>query len=517
MTFNELGLNELLLKAIETTGYTVPTPVQMQAIPAAIGGADLMVSSHTGSGKTAAFTLPSLNRLVDRKPAPGAGPRVLVLTPTRELAQQVEKAVKTYGRHLRWLNTACLVGGAPFFAQVKQLSRPVDVVVATPGRLIDHLTRRKIKLSDVEVLILDEADRMLDMGFVEDIETIVAATPASRQTLLFSATLDGVVGSLASRMTRNAQRVEIAPTVENRGNIEQRLMMADNMVHKTRLLESLLGGDDLQQAVVFTATKRSAEEVSLALQEKGFAAAALHGDMHQTARNRTLDKLRQGRIGVLVATDVAARGIDVAGISHVINFDPPRQVEDYVHRIGRTGRAGRDGIAITMSGPREMGIIRAIERFTGKRLDVHVIEGLEPSARPTSPRRPAGGGDRKPGFGGRSSSGSWNRESRDSRPGANKGWGSDSQGAGRSGYGRDERPSFPREERSAAAPREDRGGFGRGEHRGGFGREENRGGFGRDEHRGSFNRDERAPRREGARFGEDRPEGARRPRPAARG
>ncbi|NMG46185.1 DEAD/DEAH box helicase [Aromatoleum toluvorans] len=509
MTFNELGLNELLLKAIETTGYTVPTEVQVKAIPAAISGADLMVSSHTGSGKTAAFTLPSLSRLVERKPAPGAGPRVLVLTPTRELAQQVEKAVKTYGRNLRWLNTACLVGGAPFFAQVKQLSRPVDVVVATPGRLIDHLTRRKIKLSDVETLVLDEADRMLDMGFVEDIETIVAATPASRQTLLFSATLDGVVGNLASKLQRNPQRIEIAPTVENRGNIEQRLMMADNLVHKTRLLESLLGGDGRQQAVVFTATKRSAEEVSLTLQEKGFSAAALHGDMHQTARNRTLDKLRQGRIDVLVATDVAARGIDVAGISHVINFDPPRQVEDYVHRIGRTGRAGRDGIAITMSGPREMGIIRAIERFTGKRMDVHVIEGLEPTQRPAGPRRPGGS---KPGYGGRPSTGSgWSRDSRDSRPGAGKGWSSEGRDGNRGGYGRDERGSAPREERP---------GFGRSEPRS-FGDRAERSTYPRDEQRGGWNRDDRGPRREGsrdgARFGSDRPEGARRPRPAARG
>jgi superfamily II DNA/RNA helicase len=245
--------------------------------------------------------------------------------------------------------------------------------------------------------------------------------------------------------------------------------MADNMVHKNRLLESLLGSSDLKQAVVFTATKRSAEEVSLSLQEKGFSAAALHGDMHQTARNRTLDKLRQGRIGVLVATDVAARGIDVAGISHVINFDAPRQAEDYVHRIGRTGRAGRDGIAITFSGPREMGIIRAIERYTGDRLAVHVIEGLEPTSRPSSPRRLAGGGGGKPGFGGGRPSGgsSWGRgDSRDARPGANKGWSSDAPSGSRGGYGRDAT------------------------------------GGGRSE---------------GSRFGGDRPEGARRPRPAARG
>ncbi|QDF95404.1 RNA helicase [Azoarcus sp. DD4] len=423
MTFQSLGLAEELISAIEQSGYTTPTPVQMQAIPAAIAGADLLVSSHTGSGKTAAFTLPSLHRLAGRRPAPGSGPRVLVLTPTRELAQQVEQAVKTYGRALRWLNTACLVGGAPFFAQVKQLSRPVDVIVATPGRLLDHLNRRKLKLSDIEVLVLDEADRMLDMGFAEDIEAIVGATPASRQTLLFSATLDGVVGALANKLTRNPQRIEIATTEAKRGNIEQRLMFADDMGHKSRLLEALLGTDGLQQAVVFTATKRSADELSLSLQEKGFAAAALHGDMHQTVRNRTLQRLRQGRIGVLVATDVAARGIDVAGISHVINFDPPRQVEDYVHRIGRTGRAGRDGIAITLSGPRETGLIRAIERFTGDRLEVHTIPGLEPAPRRPSAPRPAGagrprfgsGGKPGGGYAGRGNSGGYGRDGHPSR------------------------------------------------------------------------------------------------------
>ena len=222
MTFQSLGLAAELLKAVEQTGYTTPTPVQMQAIPAAIAGQDLLVSSHTGSGKTAAFTLPALQKIIDRRPTPGSGPRVLVLTPTRELAQQVEKAVQTYGKALRGLNTACLVGGAPMFAQIKQLQRQCDVVVATPGRLLDHLTRRKIKLSDVEVLILDEADRMLDMGFAEDIDAIVAATPAKRQTLLFSATLDGVVGNLASRLTRNPQRIEIEVAQQDRGQIEQR-------------------------------------------------------------------------------------------------------------------------------------------------------------------------------------------------------------------------------------------------------------------------------------------------------
>jgi len=466
MHFNELGLEETIVKAVEASGYTAPTAVQSSAIPAAIAGRDLLVSSQTGSGKTAAFTLPCLQRLANHKPEAGSGPRVLILTPTRELAQQVETAARTYGRGLRWLNTACLVGGAPFFAQAKQLARPVDLVVATPGRLIDHLQRRKLKLSDIEVLVLDEADRMLDMGFAEDIETIVAATPRDRQTLLFSATLDGVVGKLAEALTRNPQRIEIARSESKDGNIEQRLMLADNLGHKNQLLESLLSGADLQQAVVFTATKRSAEEVSLSLQEKGFAAAALHGDMHQTARNKTLDKLRKGRIGVLVATDVAARGIDVAGISHVINFDPPRQAEDYVHRIGRTGRAGRDGIAITLSGPREMGIIRAIERFTGKSLAVHVIEGLEPSSRPVSPRKPSRDGKsfgKRTGFG-----------NRDARPASSPGWGGArdaaaprrdaSGGSARSGRdaaaagGRRDAGAarFGRDDRASAAPRRPR-------------------------------------------------------------
>jgi superfamily II DNA/RNA helicase len=450
MTFKDLGLDEALVQALAAAGYTHPTPVQSRAIPAALGGADLLVSSSTGSGKTAAFTLPCLQRLIGHKPGHGAGPRVLVLTPTRELAQQVEKAVKTYARALRWLNTACLVGGAPFFAQAKQLARAVDVVVATPGRLIDHLQRRKLKLSDIEVLVLDEADRMLDMGFAEDIETIVAATPAGRQTLLFSATLDGVVGKLAQKLTRRPERIEIAGDDVSEGHIEQRLLMADNVAHKSRLLESLLAGDDLRQAVVFTATKRSAEEVSLSLQEKGFAAAALHGDMHQSARSRTLDRLRQGRIGVLVATDVAARGIDVAGISHVINFDPPRAAEDYVHRIGRTGRAGRDGIAITLSGPREIGIIRAIERYTGTRLAVHVIAGLEPGARGEAPRRPQRG---KPAFDARAASSA--RPSRDARPGAAKAWSGAAEraaaGAAQRGRRADER--MPAGRRSRTDPR----------------------------------------------------------------
>jgi len=260
--------------------------------------------------------------------------------------------------------------------------------VATPGRLMDHMQQRTVSLDGIESLVLDEADRMLDMGFIDDIRAIAESLPAPRQTLLFSATLDGVVGRLALSLTHEPQRIEITTTPVQEAKIEERLMLIDGFEHKHRLLEKLISDEGVQQAVVFTATKRSAEELTERMVGWGVRAAALHGDMTQRARTRTLDRLRRGEVQVLVATDVAARGIDVAGISHVINFDPPRQAEDYVHRIGRTGRAGRSGVAITLTHPNEMRTIGAIERFTGRRLAEHVIEGLEPRA----PRRPAGGG-----------------------------------------------------------------------------------------------------------------------------
>ncbi|MEO1766167.1 DEAD/DEAH box helicase [Thiobacter aerophilum] len=378
MTFAQLGLDQALLNALTAAGYQTPTAVQAQTIPAALEGHDLLVSSHTGSGKTAAFLLPGLQRLLEPSAAAGNGPRMLVLTPTRELALQVEKAARTYGQHMRRLRTACLVGGSPYGLQLKALSQPVDIVIATPGRLMDHMERGRIDFARLQTLVLDEADRMLDMGFIDDIEAIVRATPATRQTLLFSATLDGVVGNLARRLTKNPKRIEIATTDGARANIEQRLMFADNAHHKSRLLDHLLRDAALGQAVVFVATKRGAEELADRLRDQGFASAALHGDMQQRERNRTLDHLRRGTTQILVATDVAARGIDVAGISHVINFEPPRQAEDYVHRIGRTGRAGRSGVAITLAAPEERRMIREIERFTGARLAVSAIPGLEP-------------------------------------------------------------------------------------------------------------------------------------------
>ena len=416
MNFSELGLNPLVLKAVEAAGYTEPTPVQAQSVPAALTGADLLVSAQTGSGKTAAFMLPSLSRIAEPSAVKGYGPRILVLTPTRELAMQVEKAATTYGRELRKLRTASLVGGAPYGPQLKQLSQPVDVVVATPGRLMDHMERGKIDFARLEVLVLDEADRMLDMGFIDDIKAIVAKTPESRQTLLFSATLDGVVGKLARELTRDAQRIEVARKDDPEAKIEQKLHFFDDPLHKMRLLDALVRDATLNQAVVFTATKAGAEELSEELRDRGFLAEALHGDMPQHKRNRTLDRVRTGRTQFLVATDVAARGIDVAGISHVINYDPPRQAEDYVHRIGRTGRAGRSGVAVTLVGFREHHLVRNIERYTGQPIAVETIAGLEPTSRPPRPR-PEGGKGRpwgdKPGYKGKrpGSGGDWKSKS----------------------------------------------------------------------------------------------------------
>jgi superfamily II DNA/RNA helicase len=452
MSFSELGLDPLLLKSVLASGYENATPVQQQAIPAALTGRDLLVSSHTGSGKTAAFMLPSIQRLLVESTGKGMGPRVLVLTPTRELAQQVEKAAITYGNEVRRFRTACLVGGSPYGLQLKRLSQPVDVVVATPGRLIDHLERGKIDFSRLEVLVLDEADRMLDMGFVDEIKAISARCPKERQTLLFSATLDGVVGNLARELTRDAQRIEIAAEAKQEAKIEQRLLFTDNMDHKNRLLDALLRGVEMTQAIVFASTKRSTEEISDLLSESGFASDALHGDMQQGQRNRALQRLREGRTRVLVATDVAARGIDIAGISHVINFDLPRQAEDYVHRIGRTGRAGRTGIAVSFAGMREVGLVKNIERYTGNRIEVHTMPGLEPTQKPTA-GRPAAAGRPRTSASPRSGFGDKRSEPRSYGDRPPRG---DSRDNRDRGYRADARPSGDRPVRSDAPPRGNR-------------------------------------------------------------
>jgi len=392
MSFESFNLNPAIVQAITASGYTQATPVQAKAIPDAIAGHDLMVSAPTGTGKTAAFVLPALQRLL--KPAkPGRGPRMLVLTPTRELALQVTTAVEKYSKFMPRVRTGTVLGGMPYPKQRRLLEMPLDILVATPGRLIDFIDQGKVDFSRLELLVLDEADRMLDMGFIKPVERIAGATPSTRQTLLFSATLDGNIATLAKRLLRQPKLIECEPTQANHDNIEQRLHYVDDGGHKHRILDHVLRGVDLTQAIVFTATKRGADRLAEKLNDGGHTAAALHGNMNQSQRNRTLARLRSGNVRVLVATDVAARGIDVASITHVINYDLPKVAEDYVHRIGRTGRAGAAGIAISFAAPDEGQQLKQIERYTGNQIERHVIEGMEPKLKPRS-SGPTGG-DRK--------------------------------------------------------------------------------------------------------------------------
>ncbi len=382
MSFLNLQLSEPILKAVKLCGYAAPTPIQRQAIPKALEGQDLIATAQTGTGKTAAFVLPALMRLSVPSKSTGRsrGPRVLVLTPTRELANQVTDAVRIYGKFMR-IRSGAILGGMPYFEQQRLLSQPVDLIVATPGRLMDHMERGRIDFSRLEVLILDEADRMLDMGFSEAVDTIAAATPATRQTLMFTATMDNTMTKLAQRLLKDPVRVEIAGKKTTLEAIEQRLHAADDMQHKNRLLNHLITDSSMTRAIIFSGTKRNADQLASELSAQGHSAAALHGDMNQNARNRTIMKMRNGKIRLLVATDVAARGLDVSGITHVINYDLPKNAEDYVHRIGRTGRAGATGIAISFASGKEMDSLRSIERFIGQSIPQQIIPGLEP-ARP---------------------------------------------------------------------------------------------------------------------------------------
>jgi superfamily II DNA/RNA helicase len=376
ITFESLDLHPTILRAVLEAGYEHPTAVQAQAIPEALKGRDIMASAQTGTGKTAAFTLPALNLLATPHASNSRGPRILVLTPTRELAAQVNEAARKYGKYIR-ARTVSIVGGMPYPLQNKLLSQPLDILVATPGRFIDHMERGRIDLSRLQMLVLDEADRMLDMGFMPDVEKICAALPKERQTLLFSATLDGI-GHIAKQFLNNPLTLQIAGQKEKHANIEQRLHFVDDMTHKNKLLEHLLIAPDMNQAIIFTSTKRHADVLAEDLYAAGHKTAALHGDMTQGARNRTLTKLRHGDVKILVATDVAARGIDVQGISHVINYDLPKFAEDYVHRIGRTGRANNKGTAISFASNMDRHLLRKIEQYTGQKLEAAVIEGFEP-------------------------------------------------------------------------------------------------------------------------------------------
>ena len=396
MSFDSLGLAPELLGALKKAGFTQPTEVQAKAIPAALEGRDLVVSAQTGSGKTAAFTLPALHHMANTPPSKQQTVRLLILTPTRELAIQVAEATKLYSSGLKDIRVATVVGGMPYGPQINALKRRVDVLVATPGRLIDHLNAGRVDLNNIETLVLDEADRMLDMGFLDDMKAIVSHTPASRQTLMFSATFEKTLAQLAASMLKNSLRIDVANQTQKHENIEQSLLYADNAGHKFRLLEHILDNEPVYQAIIFTATKRSADDLADRLKDAEYHAAALHGDMNQRQRTRTITQLQNGKLHILVATDVAARGLDVQGISHAINFDLPMQAEDYVHRIGRTGRAGRDGRAYSFATFAESFKIKKIERFTGQILDVETIEGLEPIRQSSKPRNNSSNRNRRP-------------------------------------------------------------------------------------------------------------------------
>jgi superfamily II DNA/RNA helicase len=307
----------------------------------------------------------------------------VILVPTRELAIQVAEETSKYCKYLERVKTVCIYGGAPYPIQNRQLSKPYEILVATPGRLIDHINRGKINFSRVEMFILDEADRMLDMGFIGPVEEIAEYIPDGRQTLMFSATLKGSVLKLCERLLRNPTEISVAHDRQTHDNINQRLHHVDNLEHKYRLLEHFLNDKSLTQAIVFTRTKRHADQLEDKLLKKGFKAGALHGDMNQRQRTKTITRLRQGEIRILVATDVAARGIDIPTISHVINFDLPENAEDYVHRIGRTGRAGATGIALTFATPKELYLVRQIEKYTQHKLSSHAIPGMEPKMNPS--------------------------------------------------------------------------------------------------------------------------------------
>jgi ATP-dependent RNA helicase RhlE len=369
--FHELGLEDELLQAVRDAGYQTPTPIQREAIPLILAGRDVIGLAQTGTGKTAAFTLPIAQRLL-------RGPRrvrALVLTPTRELCQQVERSFSAYSKHAGLMVTS-IYGGVGMTPQERALRTGVDVVVATPGRLIDHLDRGNLTLGDLEILVLDEADRMLDMGFAPQINRIVAAIPSYRQTLLFSATMPPEVEVLARKYLRRPQVVQVG----------RRSMPTNTVTHavypvphdkKSALLVQLLSKAEMDSVLVFTRTKAGADRVVRHLTRAGISATALHADKRQNERDKALDDFKQDRIRVLVATDIAQRGLDISGISHVINYDVPRQVEDYVHRIGRTGRAAQTGDAYTFMSPDEISMVRMIERVIGREIERVSVPGFD--------------------------------------------------------------------------------------------------------------------------------------------
>ncbi len=498
MAFQALGLNDRLVQGILATGYSTPTEIQARAIPLAVAGKDIIGSAQTGTGKTAAFTLPILNRLAGQTEK-SHHIKALILTPTRELAQQIEDAVKQYGRFLP-VKALSIYGGTNIQNQLKQLSRGVDILIATPGRLIDHLERRSVNLSHVEVLVLDEADRMFDMGFIDDMRLIIKQTPATRQTLLFSATMGKEVRALVKNIQKNPELIEVGHQRTPATTVTQ-YFYSVNDDKKLSLLLHILQTKELDCVLVFSKTKVGAEKVSNNLHKNGVKAISIHSDRTQAQRQRALAGFKQGQYKVLVATDVAARGIDVEGISHVINYDIPTYAEDYIHRIGRTGRALSTGDAITFVTRSEARHVKKIEQFIGKKFEIKKYPDFDYNKVEEKPVKVAGSdhqSDDEPNF---------NREHR----------GENRDRFKRNDRGTDRRSSFgSRPDRREGFKRDDRrtgsGGFGGGEKRNSgfpkresFGGERKEGGYVKRDSFGGENKDRGFVKRES--FGGERKEG----------
>ncbi|MAN67656.1 DEAD/DEAH box helicase [uncultured Hyphomonas sp.] len=453
--FTELGLAEPVLKAIAAEGYTKPTPIQEQAIPTLLEGRDLVGIAQTGTGKTAAFVLPLLSRLAANPGRPvSKTARILILAPTRELAAQIAESVRVYGSQMK-LTTTIVVGGVKPGGQVRALARGVDVLVATPGRLLDHMETGAVKLSGTEAVVLDEADQMMDMGFLPAIRKVMKAIPTRRQTLLFSATMPKEIRSLANDFLNDPAEVTVATVSKPAEKIDQAVYMVKGDA-KPRLLAELLSADDMDRAIVFTRTKHGADKVVRYLANEGLYAEAIHGNKSQNQRIRALDNFKKGKAPILVATDIAARGIDVDGVSHVVNMDMPNLPESYVHRIGRTARAGKSGIALSFVGNDERGYLRDIEKLIGRKIDrIELAEDMaldlslpeEPGPHTKQSRGGGGGRGRGQGGGHRQGGQSQNRN----RSGG---------GGGKGGYKGGGKPGGSRDGGDRSAARSESGGGG---------------------------------------------------------